>query len=100
MPEEHDWQKLFDALMPHTKTAIRDAFERIVRSDDVLSHLHVITPEAVKVTDFNPSLTAAKQTFARKHYLFERQLTGEWFSAHLLREAIRAITGMDIRLRI
>src|ERR1700680_1530312 len=37
-PEEHDWEKLFDALAPHSKTAIRDAFERIVRSDPVLSH--------------------------------------------------------------
>lgn len=32
-PEEHDWEKLFGALMPHTKTAIRDAFGRIVRSE-------------------------------------------------------------------
>jgi hypothetical protein len=96
--EEHDWEKLFDALAPHTKTAIRDAFDRIVRSDPVLSHLHVINPEAVKVTDFNRSLTAAKNTFAKKRYLFELQPTAEWFYAHLLREAIRAVTSMDIRL--
>lgn len=96
--EEHDWEKLFDSLAPHTKTAIRDAFDRIVRSDPVLSHLHVINPEAVKVTDFNRSLTAAKNTFAKKRYLFELQPTAEWFYAHLLREAIRAVTSMDIRL--
>lgn len=96
--EEHDWEKLFDALAPHTKTAIRDAFERIVRSDPVLSHLDVINPEALKVTDFNRSLTAAKNTFDKRRYLFESQSTGEWFYAHLLREAIRAVTSMDIRL--
>jgi len=54
--EEHEWQKLFDALEPHTKTAIRDEFERNVRSDHVLSNLNVINPEAAKVTDFNRSL--------------------------------------------
>jgi uncharacterized protein (DUF1778 family) len=54
--EEHDWQKLFDALEPHTKTAIRDEFERNVRSDHVLSNLNVINSEAAKVTDFNRSL--------------------------------------------
>ncbi|MDX6577084.1 MAG: hypothetical protein QOE96_3037 [Blastocatellia bacterium] len=97
--EEHDLEKLFDALATHTKTAIRDAFERIVRSDPVLSHLPVINPEAVKVTDFNRSLTAAKNTFAKKRYLFESQPTGEWYYAHLLRDAIRTVTKMDIRLR-
>jgi hypothetical protein len=96
--EEHDWEKLFDALLPHTKTLIRDAFERRVRSDPVLSNLDVINPEAIKVTDFKRSLTAAKNTFAKKRYLFESQPTGEWFYAHLLREAIRAVTSMDIRL--
>ena len=48
--EKHDWEKLFDALAPHTKTLIREAFERIVRSDPVLSNLEVINPEALKVT--------------------------------------------------
>jgi hypothetical protein len=96
--QQHDWEKLFDALAPHTQTAIRDAFERIVRSDPVLSHLDVINPEALKVTDFNRSLTAAKNTFDKRRYLFESQPTVEWFYAHLLREAIRAVTSMDIRL--
>lgn len=96
--EEHDWEKLFDALKPHTKAAIRDAFDRIVRSDVVLSHLDVINPEALKVTDFNRSLTAAKNTFDKRRYLYESQSTSEWFYAHLLREAIRAVTSMDIRL--
>jgi len=43
--EEHDWEKLFDALAPHTKTLIRDAFERRVRSDHVLANLDVINPK-------------------------------------------------------
>lgn len=96
--EEHDWEKLFDALLPQTKTAIREAFERIVSSDPVLRHLNVINPEALKVTDFDRSLKAAKNTFDKRRYLFEPQPTGEWFYAHLLRKAIRTVTGMDIRL--
>ena len=96
-PAGHDWKKLFDALAPETKTFIRDAFKRIC-SHPVLSNLDVINPEAFKVTDFKRSLTAAKNTFAKKRYLFESQPTGEWFYAHLLREAIRAVTSMDIRL--
>jgi hypothetical protein len=97
--EVHDWEELFNALAPHTKTAIRDAFKRIVRSDPVLSHLDVINPEALKVTDFDRSLTAAKNTFDKRRYLYEPQSTSEWFYAHLLREAIRAVTSMDIRLK-
>jgi type I restriction enzyme R subunit len=96
--EEHDWVKLFVALAPHTKAAIRDAFDRIIHADPVLPHLHVINPEAQRVTDFDRSLAAAKNTFDKKRYLFEPQPTGEWFYAHLLREAIRDVTGMDIRL--
>ena len=96
--EEHDWEKLFDALLPHTKAAIRDAFERSVSSDPVLSHLDVINPEALKVTDFKRSLTAAKNTFDKRRYLYETQPTDEWFYAHLLREAIRTVTSMDIGL--
>jgi len=96
--EKHDWEKLFDALAPHTKTLIREAFERIVRSDPVLSNLEVINPEALKVTDFNRSLAAAKNTFDKRRYLFESQPTGEWFYAHLLREAIRSVTSMDLQL--
>jgi hypothetical protein len=64
----------------------------------VLSNLDVINPEAVKVTDFKRSLKAAKNTFDRRRYLYESQPAGEWFYAHLLREAIRAVTSMDIRL--
>lgn len=97
-PEVHDWKSLFDSLAPHTKTAIREAFERIVRADVVLSNLDVINPEAVMVTDFNRSLIAAKDTFDKKRYTYESQPTGEWFYAHLLREAIRSVTVMDIRL--
>jgi hypothetical protein len=96
--EEHDWQKLFDALRPQTKTLIREEFERKIRSDHVLSNLNVINPEAVKLTDFNRSLRAAKNTFYKRRYLFESQSQDEWFYAHLLREAIRKVTSMDLRL--
>jgi hypothetical protein len=49
-------------------------------------------------TDFNRSLEAASDTFDKRRYLFEAQPTSEWFYAHLLREAIRAVVVMDIRL--
>lgn len=97
-PAKHDWQMLFDALAPYTKTAIREAFARIIRSDPVLSNLAVINPEALKVTDFERSLAAAKNTFDRRRYLYESMPQGEWFYAHLLREAIGTVTKMDIRL--
>src|SRR2546423_15103984 len=48
--EQHDWQILFDALLPPTKALIRDAFHHRVRSDDVLSNLHVINPQALRFT--------------------------------------------------
>jgi hypothetical protein len=96
--EEHDWQTLFNALPPHTKTAIREAFERIVRSDPVLSNLDVINPTATKVKDFERSLAAAKNTFDKRRYLYESAPQGEWFYAHLVRDAIRTVTKMDLRL--
>jgi hypothetical protein len=97
---EHDWQLLFNSLAPNTKTQIREAFERIIRADAVLSNLSVINPEAVKVLDFDRSLTAAKSTFDKRRYLYDpaRDLKTEWFYAHLLREAIRNVTKMDLRL--
>lgn len=95
---EHDWEKLFEALAPHTKTAIREAFDRIVHEDPVLRNLDVINPEALRFTDFSRSLSAAKNTFDKRRYLFEAQSSDEWFYAHLLREAIRSVTLMDIRL--
>lgn len=95
---EHDWVKLFEALASHTRTAIREAFDRIVSEDPVLRHLDVINPNAVMVTDFARSLAAAKNTFDRRRYLFEAPPTGEWFYAHLLHEAIRSVTKMDLRL--
>jgi hypothetical protein len=97
-PKKHDWEKLFDALAPHTRAAIRDAFDRIVRSDPILPLLNVINPPAQKVTDFKRSMAAAKDTFDKRRYLFESQPPREWFYAHLIREAIRDVTGMDIRL--
>lgn len=98
-PPQHDWQLLFDGLKPHTKDAIRDAFERIVRSDPVLANLAFINPEAVMVTDFERSLAAAKDTFHKRRYLYEEVVPkDEWFYAHLLRDAIRTVTQMDLRL--
>ena len=93
----HDWKKLFDALAPQTKTLVRDAFKRIC-SHPVLSNLAVINPEAVKFTDFDRSLIAAKHTFDKRRYLYEPQPKNEWFYAHLIREAIRNVTSMDVRL--
>jgi hypothetical protein len=95
---EHDWVKLFEALDSHTRNAIRDAFSRIVSDDPVLRNLDAINPDAVMFTNFNRSLAAAKNTFDKRRYLFEAHQPGEWFYAHLLREAIRAVTIMDIRL--
>ncbi len=97
-PEQHDLQTLFDALKPYTKILIREAFERIVRSDPILPHLDVINPQARKVTDFDRSLAAAKNTFDKRRYLYETLPQGEWFYAHLLRNAIRTVTKLDIRL--
>jgi hypothetical protein len=97
--EEHDWKTLFDALAPYTKAAIREAFQRIVRSDPVLPHLDVINPEARKFTDFERSLAAAKKTFDKRRYLYESVPQSEWFYAHLLRDAIRTVTKMAIRSR-
>jgi len=96
--EEHDWQKLFNTLAPHTKTAIRDSFDRTIKADPVLLNLRDINPEAVRVTDFDRSLVAAKDTFDKRRYLYEPTPKGEWFYAHLLRDAIRSVTKMDLRL--
>src|SRR5271170_158943 len=68
---EHDWQLLFDSLTPNTKLQIREAFERVIRADAVLSHLSIINPEAVKVLDFDRSLRAAKSTFDKRRYLYD-----------------------------
>jgi hypothetical protein len=55
---------------------------------------------AHKVLDFDRSLTAAKSTFDKRRYLYDPalDLKTEWFYAHLLREAIRNVTKMDLRL--
>jgi len=97
-PEKHDLQMLFYDLNPYTQVAVREAFKRTVGSDPILPHLNVINPDALKVTDFERSLAAAKNTFDKRRYLYESVPQGEWFYAHLLRNAIRAVTKMDIRL--
>jgi hypothetical protein len=98
--KEHDWQLLFNDLTSTTKRLIREAFERIIRADVVLSHLPLINPEAVKVLDFDRSLMAAKSTFDKRRYLYDPtpDPESEWFYAHLLREAIRNVAKMDLRL--
>jgi hypothetical protein len=89
----HDWEKLFARLTSHTQIAIREAFDDIVRRDDILPILGLFNPEAAKVTDFNRSLAAAKNTFDKRRYLYEKRTQGqEWFYADLIREAVRAVT--------
>lgn len=97
-PRGHDWQKLFAALESHTRTAIREAFDRVIQSDPVLPYLSVINPDASRVLDFERSLAAAKNTFDGRRYLYETIPQSEWFYAHLLKEAIRNVTSMDLRL--
>lgn len=97
-PAKHDWLELFDLLGSHTKEAIREEFRHSINSHPVLSNLNVINPAAVKFTDFASSLAAAKDTFHKGRYAYESQLTDQWFYAHLLRDAIRTVTKMDLRI--
>jgi hypothetical protein len=97
-PEQHDLQELFDALDPATKDIIRKTFQGKVQTDPILSNLDEINPDALKVTDFERSLAAAKSTFHKRRYRYESMPTDEWFYAHLLRDAIRTVTKMDLRL--
>ncbi len=96
-PFGHDLLKLFEALAPGTKSAVRETFRQNIRSDPVLSNLHIINPEAVRFTDFDRSLKAAKNTFDKRRYLYEETPPqSEWFYAHLLRDAFRAVTKMVV----
>jgi hypothetical protein len=97
-PRLHNWVKLFEALEPHTREAIREDFYRMVDGDLVLRNLRSINPDAVKTTEFYRSLEAAGSTFDKHRYTFEPPPDGEWFYGHLLRQAIRNVTIMDIRL--
>lgn len=97
-PRTHDWVKLFEALGSPTRAIIREKFDRIVKEDPVLRNLHVINPDALKVTDFDRSLQVARHTFDKRRYLFETNSNDEWFYAHLLHQAIRSVAAMDIRL--
>lgn len=96
--EEHDWEVLFNCHLPEIRTQIRDAFNRKVQSDPVLRNLHVINPAALKTIDFYRSLKAAKNTFDKRRYLFEPMSQLEWFYTGFIREAVRAVTIMDIRI--
>ena len=80
----HDWKKLFKSLLPNTRTAISEEFERIVNSDPflpILRKLPDINPEAVRYIDFEYSLTAARNTFVKIRYLYEYepQRNEKWF---------------------
>jgi hypothetical protein len=97
-PFGHDWEELFNALRDFTRDEIREQFKRSIVSHPVLANLADINPEAVKTTDFSRALQAGKNTFDQRRYLYEPLPTGEWFYAKLLREAIQAVTKMDIRL--
>lgn len=97
-PGVHEWDTLFDALASHTKAAIREAYDRIIKSDPVLSNIEIINPEAGIVKDFNRSLIVAKNTFDKGRYSYEKLLPNDWFYAHVVRDAIRDVTRMDIRL--
>jgi len=96
--EGHDWKVLFNCLVPEIRTQIREAFDRKVQSDPVLRNLHVINPEARKTVDFERSLEAAKSTFDKRRYLFEPMPQEEWFYTGFIREAVRAVTIMDLRI--
>ena len=98
-PREHDWQALFDALNLGTQSAIRYQFKQIVDSHSVLSNLAELNPEALKVRNFERSFTAAKDTFEKRRYLYESVGQTEWFYAHLIRDAIRAVINKDPRIR-
>jgi hypothetical protein len=97
--KEHDWVKLFDALLPNTQTAIREEFERIINSDPFLPYLRqfpAINPNAVRFTDFKLSLISAKNTFVKSRYLYQAQPNEEWGYAQLIPKAIRSVATMVI----
>jgi hypothetical protein len=95
----HDWTELFGTLKPHTQSMIRDTFNDTIRQDPVLSNLKVINPDAPHgLTDFNKSLEVAARTFDHRRYLYETAGTSDWFYADLIRNAIRKVTKLDLRL--
>lgn len=94
----HDWVRLFKALGPHTQEEIRKDFKRTIDQDPVLRNLDVINSDAVKLTDFNRSLEAAKNTFDKRRYTYEGFPKEEWYYGHLVHQAIRHVTMMDLRL--
>jgi hypothetical protein len=96
--EEHDWEILFNCLVPEIRTQIRDAFNRNVISNPVLRNLRLFNPEALKTIDFDRSLKAAKNTFDKRRYLFEPMPQQEWYYTGFIREAVRAVTIMDLRI--
>ena len=97
-PCGHDLLNLFEALNSATKSLIREAFDRSVRDHPILSNLSLFNPEAVKTTDFKRALEAARDTFVKRRYLYENLPKREWFYAHILGDAIRSVTKLDLRI--
>ena len=62
----HDWEKLFDLLLPGTQEALRLEYRRIRDKDPIVGDLMLlreVNPDAVRVRDFNRALKAARITF-------------------------------------
>lgn len=97
-PREHDLLKLFEALEDAIQALIREAFYRSVHDHPILSILHLFNPGAVKTTDFNRALEAARDTFDKRRYLYEDLPEHEWFYAHILGDAIRSVAKLDLRI--
>jgi len=96
----HNIKSLFGKLETHTKNAIRSTFNQTISSNFVLSNIDLFNPDAAKTLDFDRLLTVSKDTFDKRRYLYEELPSGEWFYSYLLRDAIRTVTKMDIRLHI
>lgn len=100
----HDFRKLFDAIDPLIQTQVREAFQRVIKADVMLSLSPTIhraidpDPVVLKVLNFDQSLDAASNTFAGRRYLYESRPQAEWYYAHLLRLAVRnvAMTGLKV----
>ncbi len=104
-PHGHDWGKLFEELKPGTQKAILLEYDRLIDADPIVGKLMIlreINPDAVKVRDFRRALKAARLTFDKKRYIYEKpdenKSKEEWFYAHFLKDAIRNVTLTDLRI--
>ena len=104
-PHGHDWEKLFEELKAGTQKAILLEYMRLIDADPIVGHhrnLPDINPDAVKVRDFRRALNAARVTFDKRRYIYEKpdenKPKDEWFYAHFLKDAIRNVVVTDIRI--